>query len=278
MRILIPAEPDDFAIGTGIDSDAILRGGITGLGSPDYNTPTSPRFLTDGVAGGRQLAGARTLELDAFVLDPAKLVDLAALMGPRPDPTDVYALTLENVIVPGNRYLFVRPDGYDWLYNEDTYHELTGEEEAPPLPDRSTVTGLRLIWLAEDPVIYGAATVETGTTITVENVGTHATRSGRSWTLEITASGTVINPYVQIASSTSTKRVNFPLTLSTGQVLTVTEDRQTYVGSERVSGIPYTPGEPGPDWGILYPGENTVTLGADSGSFGVEFTWRSTWL
>lgn len=278
MRILIPAEPDDFVIGPDPNaSNAILRGGVSGLGSPDFTTPTTPRFLAGGVAGGRQLPGARTVEVEAFTLDPAALAALAGLMDVRPDPTDVFELTLEDVVVPGNRYLFVRPDGFDWLYNEDAYHELIGDP-GEEIPDRSTVTGMRLLFLAEDPVIYSAATTSTGTTIEVENVGTHATRSGRAWTLELTASGTVVNPYVQIASTTSTKRVNFPLTLTTGQVLTVTEDRQTYVGTDRVSGIPYTPGEPGPDWGILYPGENTVTLGADSGSFSVEFVWRSTWL
>ena len=150
--------------------------------------------------------------------------------------------------------------------------------------------GVKNVWrianvrfLAEDPVIYGAATTESRTaasshSFTATNAGTHATRSGRAWTLELTASGSVVNPWIEIDDGDTARRIDFPVTLTTGQVLTVDSDRQTWIGTQRISALPTTPGEDAPDWGVLGVGSNDVDLGADSGSFAVEFVYRATYL
>lgn len=269
VRVLIPATPEDFEIGFDPETaNAFLRRGIDGLGSPDFTTPTIPHFLAGGLVGGRQTPGSRTLEIDAWTADPDNIAALSGLMDVRPDPTDVFPLTIEDIIVTGSRVLFVRPDGFDYLFDEDAFQ---------------SVVGLRLTFLAEDPVIYGAAVTESRSaagshSFTATNAGTHATRSGRAWTLELTASGTVVNPWIEIDDGDTARRIDFPVTLTTGQVLTVDHERQTWIGTQRISALPSTPSEDAPDWGVLGVGPNDVDLGADSGSFAVEFVYRSSWL
>lgn len=264
-HVEIPALPTPILISTEPTDDAIIDGGIDGLGIPKFLTPTMQRFLGEGVVGGRQLVGARSIEVEAFTLDPTVVTTLSGLMGARPDPVDVFPLPLVDIIVPGRRVAFVRPDGLEWIFDEEAHQE---------------VVGLRLMFLAEDPVIYSETpTVEASSSssshsIEVTNAGNLATVNGRAWTLELTASGTVVNPWIEVDD----RRVVFPVTLTSGQVLTVDTDRQTWIGSQRITGLPTTPGEDAPDWPVIPPGESDVTLGATSGSFAVELAHRATWL
>lgn len=271
MRIEIPTSGSPIVIGDAGTDDVLLQGGVTtGLGMPSFDTPTLPTYMTGGVTGGRQSVQARVVEIDAAVVDDAVLPALSSAMAPRPDPTDVLALSIVDAppFVTGTCTLYARPDGYDLSYDKLAW--LGGVR-------------VRLMFLAEDPVIYGAAVTESRTaagshSFTATNAGTHATRSGRAWTLELTASGTVVNPWIEIDDGDTARRVDFPVTLTTGQVLTVDHERQTWIGTQRISALPTTPSEDAPDWGVLGVGPNDVDLGADSGSFAVEFVYRSSWL
>lgn len=246
--------------------------GVQGLlGGPGVtNIDGIQRHIGDGVAGSRHQSTVRTITFPLLMTLAEELAwQVSGSLAVRPDPVDVAPLVFREF----------GPTGQDiqvW---------------ARPLGAEASITvieaGVKSVWRlgsvqfqADDPVIYTATpTVESRSasgshSFVASNAGTCETRNGRAWTLEFTASGSVTNPWIEIEG----QRVVFPTVMSTGQVLTVTTDRQTYIGSSRISGLPSTPGESAPNWPTLTPGDNDVSFGADAGSFAAEFSWRSTWL
>jgi hypothetical protein len=254
--------------------------GLVGHARPE-GTEGIRRFLAEGVVGGRHGVPSRTIVIpEARSASRLTAFSWSWGLAPRTDPLDALPLVVHD--------LWPAPDpeeeGAEITVPITVWCRPIGAE----VPQTTQQHGVGNDWrvagtsfLADDPVIYGAEEVENSSaagshSFTVVNGGSFATRSGRAWQLELTASGSVTNPWIEIGD----RRVVFTATLTSGQVLTVDADRQTWIGSQRISALPTTPDADAPDWGILEPGEegNAVTLGASSGSFAVAFKSRPTWL
>ncbi len=255
--------------------------GLVGHGRPG-GTEGITRFLGEGVVGGRHQVGPRPIVIpEARSASRLTAFSWSWGLAPRTDPIDALPLVVHD--------LWPQPDpeeeGAEITVPITVWCRPIGAE----VPQTTQQHGVGGDWRvagttfqADDPVIYGAEEEETSSAagshaFTVVNPGSFATRSGRAWTLELTASGAVSNPWVEIGD----RRVVFPVALTGGQVLTVDADRRVFIGSQAIGALPSTPGEDAPNWPILDVGseaENEVTLGASSGAFAVSFKSRPTWL
>lgn len=255
--------------------------GITGLvgHARAGNTEGTQRIVGEGVTGGRHLFPAKTIVIpEARSASRLRTFSWYWALTPRPDPIDALPLVIHD--------LWPAPDpeeeGAEITVPITVWCRPIGGVEVPQTTQQHGVGGDWRVggttFQADDPVVYGAAEEETSSAagshaFSATNTGSFVTRSGRAWQLTLTASGAVANPWIEIAG----RRVTFPVTLTSGQVLTVDIDRQTWIGSMLISGLPTTPGQDAPDWPVLEVGENAVTLGASSGSFAVSFVYRPTW-
>lgn len=256
----------DIVIGKSGD-DAYLGAGLAGLGIAPITTPSTQR-ADGGVAGGRQVEGAQTLTIEApWTDDPEALMALRNLMHARPDPDDLIEVAWAGFGWPDEHVVFARPNGMEPIVTEDTVNG---------------VYGFDLRFLLEDPTVYSytptvvtRSTPATSHTFTVENEGLHETRAGRAWTLSATTSGgSVFEPFVEI---NGVRVFVEGRTMAAGTSWTIDEHRIWRRGSLSLDGYAKTPGQVAPNYPTLAPGENTVVLGASSGSFTAVFTHRSTW-
>lgn len=262
-----PLDANDPITFGSVGEDVRFGDGLTGASSPPLST-SSIQLASGGVWGGRQTEQAQSVSVDApWTESTSTLMSLRALMRAKHVP---FQMQWRGLGWPTSLELmrWVRPDGYESYVDEDAAH--------------GSVHRLRLRFLAEDTNVYSATpTIEDRTaasshSFTATNAGIYEAHGGprSAWTVNFTASGgSVVNPWIQIGS----RRVRWGLTLTSGQILTMADDRTSRIGSLRQDGRATTPGQAAVDWPTLPPGASTVTAGADSGSFALEFGYRSTW-
>lgn len=263
---------DGFTVGTLGSHDAYLGEQVTGFGHGLHRVAMTDR-LAGGQAHGSSVPQSLVLEVDAWA-DAQQLSVLRAKMAAR----------------PGVAQLSWRGLGWDpahelSVWATPTSFEATVDERAIMHGSADGVLdGLRCQWIAGDPTVYSA----TATTFTQATATTSVSWSwtnpgaitplpgmgGRAWTVEITASGALVDPYVEWG----THRVTIVGTVPSGKVLSIGPDRIPLVdGAPRV-GWSGTPSVPQPDWPRPEAGTaGTLEIGAASGSFTATGEFRGTW-
>ncbi|QXC59325.1 hypothetical protein KSP35_13025 [Aquihabitans sp. G128] len=154
----------------------------------------------------------------------------------------------------------------------------------PSWPGPEKNTPCDIAFTAVDPVLYSAETVITratpaGTqTLPLDNVGSRTTKPGRALTLAITAVTNCANVYIEAGG----RRTTWNEYLLAGQTLTLDAGRISRIGSQRIDGklrgnnLAGLMASKAPRWPRIPPGESTVTVGAQFGTFTVVAKHRST--
>lgn len=250
------------------DVQILAATGLAGLGQPERETNLSDR-QGHGREPGAQWALERRITATVWARDIATVLMIDATMVPRPDPTDELEW-VGNFLGLGEHMCRVRPERCAWSYDLDASIGLFRIE---------------LEWVAARPTIYSAAaTTATFASaaafhdVTATNAGT--VTGTDSWSLILTASGAVSDPYVQIQgdSGRDGESVRFVgLSMTNGQTLTVDRLRVSRLGLQLVDGRARSRGQRVLTWPELRTGAQTVRVGAVSGTVTAIFAYRSTW-
>ncbi len=242
---------------------------ITGL-VPERQTTTTAR-RDGGAWGGAQTDVTMIPRCRLYTPHRDRFRGLLAAMQARYQPGDESPLTVRGILWGDEVQVrcYVRP------------------LEPQPIIEAGTIPlnnwRADLSWLAVDSLWYSdVATVVPGgpaaasQALAYTNPGTKVTRSGRAWTLTITAATNVVAPYVQIGSGPRVTWAGY--TLTAGATIVVDKDRHTRRGSLGLDGRLRTGHAADPDWPVFRPGvASTMTVGCQSGTLTAVLTARGTY-
>lgn len=264
------------SIENGDDFTVLGATGIKGLGQAPRRTQGTDR-QGPGRVGGSSWSSAREITVTVRTDDRSKMLALDAAMDPRPNPFDVLPLTMRGLLWGDEVSVcsFVRPERCE--PNVDTQAVGLGDYRAD------------LMWIADDPVIFsdelhqeayggvGDGGPVAYKDISFTNAGLSATTSPRAWTWRLTAHGTTTDPYITNQDHPDESVRFVGLTMTSGQVLEVYDDRTAMVGDRHVEGLIRSRGYRYPNWPVQRPGSNTWRVGAISGTVSGLIRHRDTW-
>jgi len=256
----------------GADVGIMASTGLQGL-SPPQRATSATVGARHGSIGGAQWGGHREIVASCWVTDDAMLRNVQAAMAPRIDPQDLLEWRFSGLGHVGERSLYVRPERMNYAVGA-----LAARADQP-------VWLIDLMWWALDPTIFSDPTDTaysfSGTTVghTISNPGTFAAKGiGRALTIELTATGSGCrDPWIDNADHPD-ERVVFSADMYPAVGISAPANRMVTIGGTLALGaLRGANGSWAPGWPTLRPGDNTIRMGAASGTFTATVTTRGTW-
>ncbi len=245
--------------------------GLVDLPRPSADNPRPQRIHDPAVPGWSDIGWRQIIAENVQVMNDSALMSLRAAMA---DRLTLRAFTFHDSLLTDAEDLMVMVVADQMPFGR-TAAEFVNRNYQPSIQ-----------WLAADPTIYSAVAGNqsfggggdpvTTVDLTVTNNGTMQSPSGRAWTLRITAHGTVTNPSIR-RTGTGQVVTWAGLTMTSGQVLEVDENRCSWIGALGVDGYVTSGGSDFPNWPTLPPGESTIRIACASGALSGNFHPRSTW-